>query len=178
MKDITMLSAQEKDALIQKAYDRGYYYENAYSNCAQCVLAALSDVFPELGIDDKIFKCAFSLGGGYGQSTLGTCGALSGAGMAISLLLGRERSDMEKVPQECFDLTYKVYEKFTKKYNGPRCCDVQAALFGECFEFRKEGRLDAYLAADGHAKCGTAVGTAASIVAELIVNGELQALLP
>ncbi len=174
MKDYSVLTPEEKQALVQKAYERGYYYENTYSNCGQCTLAALSDVFPDLGIDDKIFKSAFALGGGFGQSTLGTCGALSGAGMAISLILGRERSSMDKVTQNCFDAAHKVYEAFASKFDGCRCCDVQTHLFGECFEFRKEGKLEGYLAAGGHSKCGTVVGTAASLVAQLIVDGELK----
>lgn len=174
MKDYTALPEEEKKALIRQAYEAGYAYENAYSNCGQCTLAALSDVFPDLGIDDKIFKSAFALGGGFGQSTKGTCGALSGAGMAISLILGRERSNMENVTQNCFDAAYQVYEKFAEKFQGPRCCDVQKTLFGECFEFRKEGQLEGYLNAGGHSKCGTVVGTAASLVAELIVSGGLK----
>lgn len=174
MKDYSILSAQEKDALVQQAYDAGFRYENTYSNCAQCCLAGLSDVFPDMGIDDKLFKSAFALGGGVGQSTLGTCGALSGAAMAISVILGRERSNMTEIPQICFDLAYKVYEQFTAKYGGPRCRDVQLTLFNRCHEFRKPGELDAYLAADGHGRCGTAVGTAAALVARLIVDGELR----
>lgn len=173
MKDYTILSEQEKKELVQKAYDRGYYYENSFSNCGQCCLAALSDVFPDLGIDDKIFRAAFALGGGFGQSTMGTCGALSGAGIAISILMGRERSDLEHPTQACFDMAYDVYEKFTAKFGGCRCCDVQESLFGECFKFR-EGQLEGYLNAGGHSKCGTVVGTAASLVAELIVQGKVK----
>ena len=172
MKDYSKLSPEEKKALVQRAYDAGYHYEHTYSNCCQCTLAALSDVFPDLGIDDKLFKSAFALGGGFGQSTCGTCGALSGAGMAISLLLGRERSHMDTPTQNCFDAAYQVYEKFCETFGGCRCRDVQTSLFGECFEFRKKGRLEGYLAADGHAKCGTVVGTAAALVAELLVSGE------
>lgn len=174
MQDYSKLPESEKKALVQKAYDAGFHYEHSYSNCGQCTLAALSDVFPDLGIDDKIFKAAFALGGGFGQSTRGTCGALSGAGIAISLLLGRERSHMDVVTQNCFDAAYEIYEQFIAKFNGPRCCDVQTSLFGQCFEFRKEGQLDGYLAADGHGKCGTVVGTAAALVAQMIVDGKLK----
>ena len=174
MQDYSKLPLEEKQALVQKAYDRGFYYESTFSNCGQCTLAALSDVFPDLGIDDKIFKSAFALGGGFGQSTLGTCGALSGAGMAISLLLGRERSDMAHGTQECFDAAYEVYCKFVEKFGGCRCHDVQTCLFGTCYRFREEGQLDGYLASGGHDKCGTVVGTAAALVAQLIVDGKLN----
>ena len=70
-------------------------------------------------------------------------------------------------------MAYEVYEKFVEKFDGCRCCDVQRHLFGECFEFRK-GQIDGYLAAGGHSKCGTVVGTAASLVAELIVTGKVK----
>lgn len=174
MKDYTLLSPEEKQALIQKAYDRGYFYENSYSNCGQCTLAALNDVFPDLGIDEKIYKAAFALGGGLGQTTRGTCGALSGAAMAVSLLLGREMSHMEAVTQNCFDVAHRIYEKFSAKFEGMRCCEVQTHIFGRYYEFRKEGELEGYLAAGGHSKCGTVVGTAASLVAELLVNSEIR----
>ena len=174
MKDYFSLPEQEKKALIQRAYDAGYNYEFHYSNCGQCALAALSDVFPDLGIDDKVFKSAFGLGGGCGQSTMGTCGALCGAVMAVSLVLGRERSDMEHPPQAGYDAANEIYQEFVKNFDGPRCCDVQTHLFGRSFTFREEGMGEAYAKAGGHSKCGIAVGTAAAIVAKMIVDGKVK----
>lgn len=174
MKDYTKLSDTEKQGLVQKAISAAHDYEQKYSNCGQCCLAGLSDAFPDLGIDDKIFKSAFGFGGGYGQATIGTCGALNGAAMAISIITGRERSDMANPPQFCYDLAYKILKEFEAKYGGIRCCDVQKSLFGKCFVFREKGEGDGYAAAGGHDKCATVVGTAAGMVAKLIVNGELK----
>ena len=174
MKDYSILTKEEKEALIQKARDIGYQYENRYGNCSQCMLASLSDVFPDLGIDDRLIKSVYGLGGGFARTTFGTCGALSAAAVAISLRLGRERQKMDEDPEACMFAAGKVYNQFVEKYGGPRCRDVQTKLFGVSHEFLKEGETEKYIEAGGHDKCGKVVGSVAGFVAELIVNGELD----
>ncbi len=174
MKDYSVLTKEEKDSLVQQAREAGYRYENQFGNCPQCTLAALSDVFPDLGIDDKLFKAMYCLGGGVARTTQGTCGALSGAAAAISLVLGRDRQNMEEEPHACMEVAEKVFDRFVEKYGGPRCCDVQTALFGKNHVFIEEGETEAYFEAGGHTKCGHVVEDAAGWVAELIVRGEIK----
>jgi len=174
MKDYSVLTKEEKDMLVQKAREAGYQYENRYGNCPQCTLAALSDVFPDLGIDDKLFKALYCLGGGVARTTQGTCGALSAAAAAVSLVLGRERQNMEEEPHDCMKVAEKVFDRFVEKYGGPRCCDVQTALFGRNHVFIEDGETEAYFEAGGHNKCGHVVEDTAGWVAELIVSGEVR----
>ena len=115
MKDYSVLTKEEKDSLVQQAREAGYRYENQFGNCPQCTLAALSDVFPDLGIDDKLFKAVYCLGGGVARTTQGTCGALSGAAAAISLVLGRDRQNMEEEPHACMEVAEKVFDRFVEK---------------------------------------------------------------
>ena len=50
-------------SLGEKAYERGFEYEKNYGGCAQCVIASLYDVFPELKNED-VFRSATGLGAG------------------------------------------------------------------------------------------------------------------
>ncbi len=173
MNDFRTLTERERQDIIQRTIDTSAMYEKTFGNCAQCCLAGLSDIFPDLGIDNKVFKSAFGFGGGYAVTTKGTCGALNGAAMAISLILGRERNNMEADHKACYDAVFKVYAQFIERFGGIRCCDVQTSLFGQCFDFRIDGESEKYAEAGGHTECSKVVGAAAGYVAELIVSGAL-----
>lgn len=168
------LSQEEKALLVQKAYDRAYYYEKNFGNCPQCTMAGISDVFPELGISDEIFQCGFGLGGGCGCYTKGTCGAVNGAAMVVSHLMGRRRDNMEGFTPECTDAVRRIITQFDRLYDGVRCCDVQTHLFGESFDLSTKEGNDAYFAAGGHDRCAEVVGTVAKLFAELLVEGDIQ----
>ena len=90
-------------------YQTGFQFEKEYHGCAQCAVAALYDVFPEL-TKNEVFRATSGLGGGVGLSCKGHCGALSGAVMVISQLFGRELNaieDPEKKKIMLFDLPTK-----------------------------------------------------------------------
>ena len=172
MMDYTKLSASEKEALIQKAAESAFHYENTYGSCAQSCLGGLRDAFPELGISEEIFKSSYGLAGGCGCSIKGTCGALSGAAMAISLIAGRDKSHMDDDFTSCYDKIKKVIAKFSEKF-GVTCCEVQTATMGACFDFMTEVGEAGYNAKNGDENCSKAVSYATQLVAEMIVSGEL-----
>lgn len=58
--DYQKLSAEEKQALVEKARDRAFFYEQEYRNCPQSTLAGLKDVFN--GISDEAFRSVFGFG--------------------------------------------------------------------------------------------------------------------
>jgi C_GCAxxG_C_C family probable redox protein len=77
----------------KEAFERGFEFEKNYHGCAQCVIGALYEVFPEMRNED-VFRAASGLAGGVGLSTQGQCGALSGAVMVLSQLYGRELKEV------------------------------------------------------------------------------------
>lgn len=82
-----------KESLIKKAFDRGFEFEKKYYGCAQCVIGAIYEVFPEMRNED-IFRSANGLGGGVGGTNKGQCGALSGGLMVLSQVYGRELEEI------------------------------------------------------------------------------------
>ncbi|MEW6444265.1 MAG: C-GCAxxG-C-C family protein [bacterium] len=70
----------------KKAGEKAYRYEKRYHCCSQATLLALQEV---LGLEDLLaWKAASSMCGGVALSG-NTCGALSGAVMALGMKLGR-----------------------------------------------------------------------------------------
>lgn len=164
-----------KQEAITKAYQLGFEYEKEKHYCSQCVLAALQEVFPIK--DDKVFQAAYGLAGGVGSSTNGSCGALSGAVMAISYLYGRDRKEFEEnIPtKRATELAKKVYDRFIGEYGGCLCKEVQTKIFGRSFDLWNEEETQAFEEAGAHIdKCPGVVAKAAAWTADILWD-EMQA---
>jgi len=158
-----------KQEVIAKAYQLGFEYEKEKHYCSQCVLAALQEVFQIR--DDKVFQAAYGLSGGVGSSTSGSCGALSGAVMAIGYLYGRSRKEFEEnvSNKKTAVLAKKVYDRFVTEYGGCLCKEVQTKIFGRSFDFWNEEEVQAFEKAGGHEdKCPDVVAKAAAWTAEIL----------
>lgn len=57
-------------------------------NCSECVMTAFLNHF-DTGLPKEVVKLATGFGGGMGH-TKNTCGAITGAVMALSAIVGRE----------------------------------------------------------------------------------------
>ena len=174
MKDYASLPQAEKDALVAEAMKVAHDTEFGFGSCAQSVLGGLRKVFPDLGITDEIFTASFGLAGGCGCSLLGTCGALSGAAMAISAICGRPASDMSGDYEACYTEIQKIVPKFAEKYNGVLCKDVMITTMGAVYDWQNEEGAKGYNDHDGDECCAQAVATAAGLVAQMIVDGEIK----
>ena len=138
MKDYTKLSASEKEALVKKASESAYNYEKTYGSCAQSCLGGLRDAFPDLGVTDEMFKTSYGLAGGCGCCLEGTCGALSGAAMAISILNGRDKDHRDDDFSACYDKIKKVIANFRSKYGVT--CRLQCSETATISSLRKAKR--------------------------------------
>ena len=155
--------------LGEKAYATGFDYEKNYGGCAQCVIAAIYEVLPELK-SEAIFKSAAGLAGGIGLSTLGNCAAMTGAVMVLSQIYGRELKkieDPEKKRFVAYKIGKKLVDKFIGGYGTVTCNEIQKKLMGRSFNMYEE--WDEFLAAGGHSTaCTSVVGNAAKWAVELI----------
>jgi C_GCAxxG_C_C family probable redox protein len=159
-----------------KAHQLGNKYEQVYTGCSQCVVAALQDTFDIK--NDAVFKAATGLAAGGGAAIDGSCGAYSGAVMILSSLLGRERDDFADsagVLLNNFELVRKLHDKFVQEYGSIICQNIQTKVFGRSYyladmdefeEFEKAGGHDAY-------HCPEVVGKAARWAAEIILKENL-----
>jgi len=153
------------------AYEVGFSYEARFGGCAQCVIGALYELFPELK-DESVFKSATGLGGGIGLSTMGSCGALVGAVMVMSQIYGRALDDIadpERKRFVAYRLGEKLVQRFMDEYGTLTCQAIQEKLMGRSFYMYEE--WDEFLAAGGHSTaCTTVVGKATRWATELITE--------
>jgi C_GCAxxG_C_C family probable redox protein len=111
------MSTRSEEAV--RRFDAGF-------NCAQAVLLAFA---PELGMEEGIaarVACAF--GAGMGRKG-GTCGAVSGALMAIGLRHGMSDPADQAAKEKTYKLTREFLAAFTKKHGAIECrellgCDI------------------------------------------------------
>jgi len=155
----------------ERAYDRSFEYEKNFGGCAQCVIAAIYDIFPEMK-NEEVFRSASGLGAGVGLTTKGNCGGLTASVMMISQLYGRELKDLADPAVKRFvayKLSQKLVQKFLDEYGTVTCADIQTKMMGRSFDLYTE--WPEFLAAGGHLNaCTSVVGNAAKWVAELIVE--------
>jgi C_GCAxxG_C_C family probable redox protein len=90
-------------------------------NCAQSVFSSYA---PEMGMDrDTALKVASGFGGGMGR--LGrTCGAVTGAMMAIGLKHGRTKGDDLQAKEACYLLVRKFVDEFTSLHGSVLCNEL------------------------------------------------------
>ena len=85
-------------------------------NCAESVLLTMAKYW---GIrSNAIPRIATPFGGGLARSGL-TCGAVTGAIMAIGLKVGRDRPEEDN--ERCYELTQKFMKRFSKRFGDTAC---------------------------------------------------------
>jgi len=100
------------------------YFNNSF-NCSQSVLTAFA---PDLGIsEDESLKIACAFGAGMGRMQH-TCGAVTGALMAIGLQHGKALNDDESKKQHTYALTREFCEAFVRKHGSLNCRELLLGL--------------------------------------------------
>ncbi|MFA5972383.1 MAG: C-GCAxxG-C-C family protein [Lentimicrobiaceae bacterium] len=87
-------------------------------NCAQSVLTSFAE---ELGLtEDELLRVSSAFGGGIGRQQF-TCGAVTGAAMALGLKFGKGKNDSDDKKQLTYDKTIELFDEFTR-LNGSTIC--------------------------------------------------------
>ncbi len=129
-------------------------------SCAQAVLASFA---PDMGMDrETALKIACAFGGGISRQAM-TCGAVTGALMAIGLKYGM--SDVSDYPskEKTYRLAARFMELFKIEHQSLECksllpCDISTDE--GIMEFREKGYLDKY--------CASFVRTSVTILEKLL----------
>ena len=174
MKEYWLLPQEEKEALIKKAADRAYQIELNYGNCIQSVLGGLMEAFPDMGVTPELIQASFGLAGGGCISLKGTCGALSGAAMAISLFYGRPMDDLGGYYDDCHALIRTVMDDFEAEYGSVLCCDVLAHNLGAAYDWKEEKGCQEYNAHHGSMHDAEVSAFCTEKVARMLVGGKLK----
>jgi len=111
---------------MNRAEQAAALFKEGFS-CSQAVFSVFA---PDLGVDrEKALKLASAFGGGIGR-TGETCGAVSGAIMAIGLKYGRTRGDDEETREKTYALAREFMERFGAKNDTTRCKDLLGVDIG------------------------------------------------
>lgn len=167
------VDSDEKVELMKEAYRQGDHYEKVFRGCAQCAMAAVSDV---TGKEDSVmFRAANGLAAGMGLLGDGACGGYSGGILSLGLFAGRRKEFFDGDKQEkdlCTKLVKKLHDKFIATYGSVICHDIHKEIFGRSFHITRQEDKEAFELAGAHTldKCAAVVGTSAAWVAEILYD--------
>ena len=102
--------AKTLEERMDEAESRGKDYFRQGLNCSECVLRTFMDMH-ETDLPESIIRLASGFGGGMGH-TKNTCGAITGAVLALGLVKGRDPFASEEVKDRITQLNDQVYPAF------------------------------------------------------------------
>ena len=134
-KPIAENKTTEELMVLADELGRGYFKQGL--NCAECVLRTFMDIY-EVNLPDDVLCMATGFGGGMGH-TKNTCGAVTGAVLALGLLKGRKDpfGPKEEMGERIKHLQNEIYPVFGRmvmemeeKY-GTLICREMSQPFGD-----------------------------------------------
>ena len=169
-----------QNQLITQASGEAAEADRRFGGCSQAVLGALQHT---LGIgDDQSFKAGTILSGGIARRGE-TCGALSGALMALGVECGRRvmpdtdhynlAMDHAQDVVDLFKSTLAQRFRFAAPLESTLCSEIQTRLFGRSFRLADPVERKAFIDSGGHAPegcplvCAIAAEAAAKKILEL-----------
>ena len=114
VKEIAKDKTLEEKMALADEIARGYFRQGL--NCSECVLRTFIDIY-NVNLPDEILCMATGFGGGMGH-TKNTCGAITGAVLALGTLKGRRApfGPKEEMGERVKDLQQNIYPIFGKIY--------------------------------------------------------------
>ena len=101
----------------------------------------------------EVFKAGSALAGGVALKGE-TCGALTGAIMAIGSLVGRERlEDLEQL-RSSMEPASRVYTLFNEKIGHTLCAEIHKIRYGKAYRLFVPEEMEAFQNAGGHSRKG------------------------
>ncbi|RMF87910.1 MAG: C_GCAxxG_C_C family protein [Nitrospinota bacterium] len=121
--------------------------------------------------DGQVFKAATALAGGVARHGE-TCGALTGAIMAIGLVVGRERLEDVAQYNAAMAPAEEAYLRFQKEVGHTCCAEIHRLLYGRTYRLHIPEERRAFHEAGGHSAtgCPSVCEKAARIAADIILR--------
>ena len=160
------MDSETKNAMAEAVYKKAMSYELDYGCCPQCVLKAIQETVGL--VDDQTIKASHGLSGGGGLMGEGTCGALAGGLMALSVKRGRDADKFHKGRFiNNFSKGRELVEKFRQEFNGVTCAELQKNFTGKNYDMWNAEEY-AQFDKDRGMKCAHASGMVARWVVEIL----------
>lgn len=100
-------------------------YFRDHFNCSQAVFTVFGT---EEGLpEDQCLKAACGFGGGIGRQQL-TCGAVTGAAMALGLKYGKSLNDPEEKKTETYSKVRELFSEFQNLHGSVNCRELLKGL--------------------------------------------------
>lgn len=120
-KELTLVEKVEQEA--KECFKQGL-------NCSECVMTAMMNNF-DMGLPKEVVKLATGFGGGMGH-TKNTCGAITGAVMALSGIVGRENpmaketmaERIQELQQDIYPVVGKMVKEIEEEYGTLICSEL------------------------------------------------------
>lgn len=121
--------------------------------------------------NEASFMAGSSLAGGVAR-TGETCGALTGAIMAIGMVAGRKNLEDLDTYQSCMGLAREAREKFLERVGHTLCAEIHKILLGRTYRLWDDEERQRFHDDGGHSRegCPGVCGKAAVIAAEIILR--------
>jgi C_GCAxxG_C_C family probable redox protein len=140
--------------------------ESVRGNCAQSVLYALQEEFPRVRAVPLHALTAMA-----GIALRGeTCGAVSGALMAIGALSSREGAEFLEAMPDTMPRATRFCDAFEAELGSLVCRHIHKTLFGRTYDLSDPVQQQEFVEAGGLTTCRAPVETASRIVAELVLE--------
>jgi len=119
----------------------------------------------------EVFKAGSALAAGVAKRGE-TCGALTGAIMAIGTVVGRERLEDRDQLQFSMEVADEVYVLFREKVGHTLCSEIHKIRYGRAYRLYIPEEGEAFHIMGGHSRtgCPEVCGIAARIAAEIILD--------
>ena len=120
---------------------------------------------------NEVFKAGSALAAGVAKRGE-TCGALTGAIMAIGTLVGRERLEDKEQLQFSMEVADQFYVRFREKVGHSICTEIHKIRYGRAYRLFIPEESEAFHHMGGHSRegCPEVCGIAARIAAEIILG--------
>ena len=109
---------------MTKSENAALYFSDTF-NCSQAVLTSFGQ---DYGLsEDQCLKIGCAFGGGIARQQM-TCGAVTGALMALGLEFGRAANDPYSKTSEAYDKSNQLFEEFKKRNGSVNCRELLQGL--------------------------------------------------
>jgi C_GCAxxG_C_C family probable redox protein len=119
----------------------------------------------------EVFKAGSALAGGVARRGE-TCGALTGAIMAVGSIVGRERLEDIQQYQKAMESANRIYDLFKEKVGQTLCGEIHKIRYGRVYRLCIPEERQAFHDMGGHGRkgCPEVCGIAARIAAKVILD--------
>ncbi len=118
----------------------------------------------------EVFKAGSALAGGVARRGE-TCGALTGAIMAVCTVVGRERLEDREQYGVAMEEAGWMYDRFTEEIGHTLCSEIHKKRYGKVYHLNIPAERTAFHEMGGHSRtgCPEVCGIAARIAAEALL---------